>query len=212
MSLSLWNEVLQWAVLLLILFMGVGLLIMVAHMQRRLGPDQGAPIPERGLAAGVLAPDFVAEDERTGQRVAVSDYVGRRLLVAFMSPGCAPCKELLPSLNRFARNRRDVPVIVVASEGAGAEYAREFAEPIAVVGDPDKAIERAYDVGWTPLVYLLDGERRVLNRTISNSLIDLEDTLDGKGRPQSAAWVATASAVDVASPDGVALQGAERPR
>jgi hypothetical protein len=53
----------------------------------------------------------------------------------------------------------------------------------------------------------------VLNRTVSNSLIDLEDTLDGKGRPQSGAWVPTAPvAVDVASPDGVAREGAERPR
>lgn len=207
----MWNEVLQWAVLLLLVFMVAGLLIMLADVQRRLGPDQGAPIPKSGLAVGALAPDFVAEDKRTGQRVAASDYVGRRLLVAFMSPGCEPCGELLPSLNRFARDRRDVPVIVVAADGTGAEYAREFAEPIAVIGDTNKAIERAYDVGWTPLVYLLDEERKVLNRTVSNSLIDLEDTLDGKGRPQSAAWVPTASVDGAASPNGEAEQGAKRP-
>jgi thiol-disulfide isomerase/thioredoxin len=210
MSMVMWNEVLQWAVLLLLVFMGVGLLIMVADIQRRLGPDLGAPIPQSGLAVGALAPDFVAEDRRTGKCVAVSDYVGRRLLVAFMSPRCEPCKELLPSLNRFALERRGVPVIVVAPEDAGIEYARQFAESIVVVGDTGKAIELAYDVGWTPLVFLLDEERRVLNRTVSNSLIDLEDTLDGKGRPQSAAWVPTTT-VDVASPDGVDREGLSAP-
>ena len=197
-----WLEVLQWAAIVVIGILVAGLLYLVTDLQRRLGPDFGAMVPNDGLAVGAAAPDFTAEDKRTGRRVSLSDYVGQRVVVAFLSPACQPCRELVPDLNRFVRDQRDTPVVVVAMEGAGADYARDLSKRIAVVGDAEKEIQQAFEVGRTPLVYLLDEERKVVNRTVSNSLINLEDTLDGLGRPQgSAAWVPEGARGEP-SPDG----------
>ena len=130
-------------------------------------------------------------------------------MLAFLSPACRPCRELVPDLNRLARDQRDTPVVVVAMDGTGADYASELSKRVVVVGDAEKEIQEAYAVGRTPLVYLLDEDRTVVNRTVSNSLIDLEDTLDGLGRPQgNATWVPEAGTVG-SSPDGEAEKRAE---
>lgn len=193
MSLVLWHELLQWAAIIGVAFMLAGVLYLLADIRRRLGPDYGAQVPNNGLAVGATAPDFSTHDRRTGRSMSLSDYHEQRMIVAFLSPRCEPCKALLPHLNRLATSRPDLPVVVVATDGAGVEYAREFSDCFAVVDDAKKEIQQAFEVAWTPLVYLLDEERRVVNRTISNSLIDREDTLDGKGRAQSTAWVPTES-------------------
>lgn len=187
---TVWLEVLQWTSIVVLGVFVAGLLYLNTDLQRRLGPDSGALIPKDGLAIGDDAPDFTAENKRTRQRVSLSDYGGQRVVVAFLSPACRPCRELVPNLNRFASDQRDTPVVVVAMDGTGADYASELSERIVVVGDAGKEIQRAFAVDRTPLVYLLDEERRVANRTVSNSLIDLEDTLNGLGRQQgNAAWV-----------------------
>jgi methylamine dehydrogenase accessory protein MauD len=187
----MWMEAMQWAAIVLIAILAAGVLYLVADLHRRLGPDLGAMVPNDGLAVGTAAPDFAAEDPRTGQPIRLSDFDGRRVVVAFVASNCPPCRKLVPDLNRFARDRHDTSVVAVATDGAGMDYAREFSERIAVVGDAGKAIQQAFEVSRTPLVYLLDEERKVANRTVSSSLIDLEDTLDGFGKPQgNAAWVA----------------------
>jgi hypothetical protein len=97
---------------------------------------------------------------------------------------------LVPDLNRLAREHEDTSVIVVELKGVGTDYAQELIERIAVVSDPDGALQRAYEVQRTPLVYVLDEERKVANRTVSNSFLNLHDTVAGVVRPQgSAAWV-----------------------
>lgn len=187
-------ELLQWALILGIGAFGVGLLYLIIDLQRRLGPDSGALVPSDGLAIGAEVPDFKVEDRRSGEPVRMADYAGQRVIVAFLSPGCRPCRELVPDLNRFAQRHGDTPVVVVAMDGVGADYERELSERITVVGDARKELQRAFEVNRTPLVYLVDEERRVANRTVSNSLVDLEDTLDGFGRRQgNAAWVPEAT-------------------
>ena len=168
-----------------------GLAYLVADINRRLGPDLGAVMPNEAIGVGELVPALSASEARSGKPVDLASHAGRQVLLAFLSPTCAPCVNLIPHLNRFARERASVPVIVVASASdRGADYSRELSKRIALVIDQERTIEQAYKASRTPLVYLIDEERRVANRTVSNSLVDLEDTLDGLGRPVGdASWV-----------------------
>ena len=75
----LWLEVLQWEAIVLIGILVVGVLYLVTGIQRRLGPDNGAVVPEDGLAIGATAPEFTAEDRRTGRSVSLSDYRRQRV-------------------------------------------------------------------------------------------------------------------------------------
>jgi methylamine dehydrogenase accessory protein MauD len=194
-GLELTAEVLQWVVLLAVAVMVAGLTYLVTDINRRLGPDFGVLVPSDGLEIGTEAPALVASDVRNGRTVSLSEFEGQPVIVAFLSPSCGPCTKLVPHLNRLAGERREVPMIAVLTggehDGRGEHYARELSGRIEVVGDADKELERAYEVQRTPLVYLINDEGRIATRTISNDLVDLEDTLGEAGRPQgSASWVA----------------------
>lgn len=93
-----WMEAAQWAAIMLIAVLASGVLYLVADLHRRLGPDQGAMVPNDGLTVGVAAPDFAAEDMRTGQPVHLSDFAGRRVVMAFVASNCPPCRKLVPDL------------------------------------------------------------------------------------------------------------------
>ncbi len=56
--------------------------------------------------------------------------------------------------------------------------------------DEKKALQEAFQVRRTPLVYLINEAGQVAMRSVANDLIDLEDTLNGIGRRQGGApWL-----------------------
>ena len=185
-----WLETAQWLVLLGMAVMGAGILYLLADINRRLGPDLGAVVPNDGLAIGSVAPAFEAPDLRTAQPVRLASHAGRPAVVAFLSPLCGACLDLVPHLNRLAEDRREVPIIVVALSGDGVDYRPVLSPGIALVGDDGGALQRGFDVRRTPLVFLVDVDGKVRMRTVSSNLVNLEDTLAAIGRPQgSARWV-----------------------
>ena len=189
-GIELWSEVLQWAVLLTVGAMMVGLVYLVADLNRRLGPDRGPLIPDDGLEIETVAPPLVALEKRTGQTVQLADHAGQMAVVAFLSSTCNPCVELVPHLNRLAKALPEVPFIVVTTDADGFDYSAELIEQVLVVGDPESELQKAYEVERTPLVYGIDAEGKVAMRSIANDLLDLEDTLDGIGWPQGGSpWV-----------------------
>lgn len=182
-------EVAHWLVDATVVFVLMGVLYQIAQLQRRI-PDYGALVPNAGLSIGAVAPDFTTGDRRNNREVRFSDYHGRRLVLGFLSPACRPCSDLIPHLNRFAADRRAVPVLIVALDGRGVDYARELSERIVVLDDPHKVVQQAYAVTQAPLIYLVDEDGKVVNRTIANHLVDLEAALDGRTHSQGpAAWV-----------------------
>jgi uncharacterized membrane protein YphA (DoxX/SURF4 family) len=174
-----WSEGLQWAVLVLLLLLMVGMFSLIADLRRRLGPDRGPPMPDEGLELGVLAPAFEATEARSGRRVRLSDYAGERVLMAFVSPDCSSCMKLVPKLNRLAGQRSAPPMVVVVAPGEGVDYGARLSRKIQLVHDPKRTMQDRYAVRWKPTVYLIDAERKIASRTISNTLPDLEDTVDG---------------------------------
>lgn len=169
-----------------------GLIYVNGDVQRRMGPDEGPLVPRDGLPIGSQAPELLAVDKRSQEAIRLSDHAGKRALVAFLAPGCGPCARLVPDLNRLANDYREVPMIVVFPPGKGPDFGRDLHDRIWTTDDPDRTISEAFDVQRTPLIYLLDEERRIINRTISNEFVDLEDTLKSIGHAQGdAPWVAT---------------------
>ncbi len=189
-DLQLVSEVAQWAVILLTAAMVAGLVYLTADIRRRLGPDQGPLVPNDGLDIGEQAPVIAGADARSGESRVWSPIPGQSAVVAFLSPTCAPCVDLVPHLNRLARSRRDVPVVVVVLPGKGADYGETLDALIAVLRDADGRAQRDYMVSRTPLVFAIAPGGFVAMRTVSNDLIGLEDTLDGFGEPQgNRPWV-----------------------
>ena len=81
-------------------------------------------------------------------------------------------------------------------------------------GHSPPAHTQAAGVGWTisqfatPMVFVLDAESKVANKTISSNLRDLEATLDGMGRPQGGREWISDTADNGVPPDGGVQQPA----
>ncbi len=114
-----------------------------------------------GLKPGVLAPAFTLPTA-DGRTVALADYGGRRVLLVFSDPDCAPCMELLPRLDAAARIS-DVPVLVI-SRGGADENRRKLAEArstLTVALQSHWEISRLYAKFMTPIAYLVDEQGRI---------------------------------------------------
>jgi AhpC/TSA family len=94
-----------------------------------------------------------------GEPVSHEDLSG---LVGFFSAGCEPCHELAP---RFARHaaaapRQDVLAVVT---GDDPELVAILAPAARVVTEDDGgAVTGAFQNAWTPALYLIDAEHRVV--------------------------------------------------
>ena len=118
-------------------------------------------INRAGLARGTAAPAFRLP-MLDGSETALSDYAGRRLVLVFSDPACAPCTALLPKLEAAAR-QVDVAVLVI-SRGGVDENRRKLAEckvalPVALQAHWE--ISRLYAKFVTPVAYLIDEQGRI---------------------------------------------------
>ncbi len=127
------------------------------EMNALVAPAAVVEHPASGLAVGTAAPAFQA-DRADGGRFTSSDLDGRRHLVVFADPGCAECLGLVPELVGAA----DLPPTVVSS-GKGADPlpdawfpAADTRDRVVVVRDADEAVAKAFDVGFTPHVFVVD--------------------------------------------------------
>jgi thiol-disulfide isomerase/thioredoxin len=83
-------------------------------------------------------------------------------LLLFWSPGCGPCRELLPELLAFDRAAVRPRLIVVGRGPIGLNRAAGFVSP--VVMDDDRSVARALGVTGTPAAVLVDERGLVASR------------------------------------------------
>ena len=102
-----------------------------------------------GLAPGIAAPSLGPIDD---------EVRGLRRLIVFVDPDCAACDDLVPALQRAARDRR-VPTSVFVDRGQPGrrpEPWRTSVDRVRWVDEPGSSISDAYEVDVTPTVFLVD--------------------------------------------------------
>jgi peroxiredoxin len=110
-----------------------------------------------GLPAGSAAPDFRLPRVGGGE-LSLSQYRGRRVLLLFSDPKCAPCNALLPDLQRRYAAGSEVDVVMV-SRGDHAANASKIAElrvTFPVVLQRQWEISKLYGMFATPIAFLVD--------------------------------------------------------
>ncbi len=182
--------VLLWIVVAVQSLLLVGALRQLGLLEMRFGAEPGPLITKDGLPRGTPAPLFEAQ-RAFGGVVSLSQYAGRRLLLAFLSPTCTSCKRLIPHLNEVRREyARDVEVLAICR--GMPEVCEQFARlhqmsfPVAI--DVDDTIAHSYGINLTPFAYLLDQQGRVLIRGIANDWTQLEHLIAEEGTFQSSDW------------------------
>jgi thiol-disulfide isomerase/thioredoxin len=104
----------------------------------------------------------------SGQRVSLSDYAGKPLIVNFFASWCTPCKQETPLLAKFYRNEHGKVALVGLDENDEAGSALSFTRANGVtypVGfDPQVTVASAYGVDALPQTFFLNAKHRVVDR------------------------------------------------
>ena len=147
---------------------------------------------EVGLRPGDLAPDF-AFSSLEGERLRLSDFRGRPVLINFWATWCQPCRAEMPAIDEAVRRYADDKVAVLAmNKGEGATPAREWLSDLgldftAFGYDPDERVyDRYYDRGIAglPISFFVDA-RGVITEVVYGPLREsdldfaLEKTIAG---------------------------------
>ena len=118
----------------------------------------------RFLTKGRVAPDLTGTDS-AGRPLKLSDHAGKTIILLFWSGNMNEAEHTIRMMNEMHARFRDRPVVMLGVnrdpldqlrklEGDGTVAWRNFS-------DPSGQLARDYRVGAWPLVYVLDGERRI---------------------------------------------------
>jgi peroxiredoxin len=121
-----------------------------------------------GLKAGTMAPNFVLPGLDGGTHSLV-DYHGKRLLLVFSTPDCAPCDALAPELVALHERRLDGLEIVMITRGGVDENRRKadsHSYPFPVLLQRSWEISKEYGMFATPIGYLI-GADGVIERDVA---------------------------------------------
>jgi peroxiredoxin len=156
-------------------------------------------LKRNGLKAGTVAPLFRLPRPDGGD-LALEEYRGRRLLLIFSDPDCAPCAELAPDLEQFHR-KSGVSVLMISRRDAEANR-RKIAEmglTFPVVLQRHWEISLLYGMFATPIAYLID-ERGVLATDVKAGVQPIRDLMaraakhnQGRGSGENGAFLSSHS-------------------
>ena len=111
-----------------------------------------ARTPSTMLALGTIAPDFPLPEPATGKTVALKDFQGKPLLVAFI---CNHCPYVLHIREVFARLAEEYQAKGIAVVAINANDVANYPDD-----SPEKMIEQVNDAPYT-IPYLYDESQQV---------------------------------------------------
>jgi methylamine dehydrogenase accessory protein MauD len=160
MSIFLLSAILAlWILVLFLGFLLLGALRSVALVRWQMAQLE-ATMPSRvgrsGLRPGKKAPDFTLPD-LAGGVVALQSYVGRKLLLVFMQPGCGSCRTIVPELNRL-QDTGETQVLVLHNSDTEAvrRWLKELRPHFPVAVQERFNLSKRYEVFATPFAFLID--------------------------------------------------------
>ena len=158
-----------WLVVLFLGFVLWGALRALALLRWRLEQLE-ATTPRRigrsGLRPGKKAPDFILPT-LSGGEVALHHYANHKLLLVFMQPGCGPCHQITPELNRLS-HAGEIQVLVIHNGDTKAVQGWvEHSQPDFPVALQERfEVSKRYEVFATPFAFLLDERGLIAARGI----------------------------------------------
>lgn len=111
---------------------------------------------------GKPAPEFALESF-SGEKVRLSDFRGKTLLVNFWASWCHPCREEAPALERaymaLSGNQVEFIGINIMDDRTDAEqYIKSFGGTFVNIYDPENRIHLDYGVGGVPETFFVNPE------------------------------------------------------
>ena len=96
-----------------------------------------------------------------GKQAALSDFLGKPVVVTFWASWCSACKEDLPLIEKFAQGKRDqLTIFTVAIDGENEKriqrIIKECKTTLPVFLDVKEKIARTYGIRMVPTTFLIN--------------------------------------------------------
>ena len=139
-------------------------------------PSGNVQSTRRAITRNARAPDFALTDAQgsmfTLETLCERD---RSIAIAFLEPGCGPCRELLPRLASVSQHLKDEVLVVIASSQTWPSVPDAIADLsrlLMLVDNGGKAM-KAFHVTGTPTLIIINQ-----NRTIAEQGLSGRDQID----------------------------------
>jgi thiol-disulfide isomerase/thioredoxin len=185
----MWFEitfVLAWVLAAVQGLMIVAFLWVMGRLKQQYDPIFQPLLTSDGPPLRAYVPEVGFRDLRSGEQREVWDYLkDNAAVLLFVTPNCAPCREILASAGRFQREwARPVRFILVMRSGGekAEQWARTYPE-FEIVLDEEGEVARAYRVTRWPFGILVTKSGVVRNKGVVNTPEHLEGLVLGRGKP-----------------------------
>ncbi len=129
---------------------------------------QDAP---RVVAVGSVAPDFTLENMQ-GEKVSLSQFRGKVVIVNFWATWCPPCRTEMPSMEVLHETFKDDGLILLAInvEQSGAKVVAEFLKEspysFPILLDEQNQTQNSYTVFQYPTSFIVDRNGIVVKKLV----------------------------------------------
>jgi cytochrome c biogenesis protein CcmG/thiol:disulfide interchange protein DsbE len=126
--------------------------------------------PKGPAVEGEAAPSFSFED-RFGQRLLLSDFRGKVVLINFWATWCVPCRDEMPSMDSLRRQMDPSRFAIVAlsvddSWDVVNQFMTQSDFTVPVYSDFDRKISTLYGTSKFPETYIVDKKGKVAKKVI----------------------------------------------
>jgi peroxiredoxin len=174
----------NFALAIVALLVGIFLVNLFQDQQEKKEKEEAAQIADqstdqsnaeqRGLSKGASAPDFELTT-LNGEKVKLSDYKGKKVILNFWATWCPPCKAEMPHMQKYYEKnaeKENVEILAVnlTSMDDGKDKVQEFADgyeltfPIPL--DVDGGIGEEYRAFTIPTTYMVDTKGLIQHKIV----------------------------------------------
>lgn len=160
------------AVLLVVLTSVVIVQAMGTDSEQSSAEQQTKPTKDNlpGLKIGVKAPDFELNN-LTGEKVRLSDYQGKKVVLNFWATWCAPCKKEMPDLQKYYEKAGDDVVILAVNidpQYDVADFAKKMNTQFPILLDDKDEVNNLYQIMTIPTTYFIDENGLIQNKYLTS--------------------------------------------